>query len=459
MNWLNRFLRGSIKTKLVRVFVLQVLAISVATVLGVYAAAFVVEQVLVREALNGEAEHFWARYNANPSFPLPDTKNLTGYLIGPGSGAPPPDWLQGVEPGFARHATPDGRNPVVHVSEREGRKLVLVFDEMQVSSLAFYFGIAPLTAVLLLIYVLTWLGYLMSRRAVSTVVQLADAVRSFDFQEGNFDAFRLDEFAETSDPEVLALMNALEQFSNRLQRFVTRERTFTRNASHELRTPLAVLKGNLELLRKFPDLPRRDEVIERMARTVVDMEALVETLLIMARESESKLAWSSVVLNDLVAEQLAQVRRAMGKAGVQTSVTADCLLETEAPERVLGMIFHNLLRNAMTFTDSGEVNVHIDHHSVAIRDTGCGMSKADLERAFEPFYRAHDRSNEGYGLGLAIVSRLCRRFGWPLEVESELGSGTVFRVNFPKASARAFRRNAVEGGPGPESKRAGGDAA
>jgi len=442
MKALNRFFTGSIKTKLVRVFVLQILAISVATILGVYAAAFIVEQVLVREALNGEAEHFWSHYEKDSSFPLPDTNNLTAYLAGSGI-REVPRWLEGVEPGFERHRTPAGNNPVVHVSERDGQRLILVFDEMQVSSLAFWFGIAPLTGVLLLIYVLTWMGYMLSRRAVSTIVQLADAVRSFDLQEGNFDAFRLEEFGKTADPEVLALMNALEQFSNRLERFVARERNFTRNASHELRTPLAVLKGNLDLLQKFPDMPKRDEVIDRMARTVRDMESLVETLLILARESESKLTWSSVVLNDLVAEQFDQVKRAMRKSDIETTLTADCLLETRAPERVIGIIFHNLLRNAMTFTESGTVSVHIDKHSVTIQDTGCGMSEADLERAFEPFYRAHDRSNEGYGLGLAIVSRLCRRFGWPLEVDSELGAGTSFRVNFPNAKTHAFQEQAL----------------
>lgn len=443
MSAISGFFKGGIKAKLIRVFVLQILAISVATVLGVYAAAFIVEQVLVREALNGEASHFWSHYEKNPDFPLPDTNNLTGYLA-EGEQAGVPEWLRGAEPGFGRRETPSGGDPVVHVSARDGKHLILVFDEMQVSGLAFYFGIAPLTGVLLLIYVLTWVGYVLSRRAVSTIVQLADAVRSFDFQEGSFEGFKLDEFVDTADPEVLALMNALDQFSSRLERFVARERTFTRNASHELRTPLAVIKGNLELLQKFPDLPKRDEVIERMARTVRDMESLVETLLILARESESKLTWSSVVLNDLVSEQFDQVRRAMNKPQIKTKVTADCLLETEAPERVLGIIFHNLLRNAITFTDTGEVSVHIDEHSVVIRDTGCGMSEADLERVFEPFFRAHDRSNEGYGLGLAIVSRLCRRFGWPLEVDSELGVGTVFRVNFPKANTQSFRRKAVE---------------
>lgn len=434
----NRIFQGGIKAKLVRVFLLQLLAISLATVLGVYAAAMIVEKVLIREALNGEAEHFWNRYQANPEIALPDTNNLRGYLVGGRVSDQPPGWISGLEPGFGRQYSSDGAKPVVHVSERDGKLLILVFNEMQVSQLAFYFGTAPLAAVLLLIYVLAWVGYLLSRRAVSTMIKLADAVRSIDFVEGNFDALKLEAFADSTDPEVLALMNALEQFSSRLERFVTRERNFTRNASHELRTPLAVLKGNLDILKKFPDSPRREQVVERMSRTVRDMEALVETLLILARESESKLSWSLTILNDLVAEQLEQVTRAVVKPAIKTRITADCLLQTQAPERVLGIIFHNLLRNAMTYTEHGEISVHIDAHSVSIRDTGCGMSEQDLKRVFEPFYRAHDRSNEGYGLGLAIVSRLCRRFGWPLEVDSEPGVGTVFRISFPKANSLGF---------------------
>ncbi|HKL53600.1 MAG TPA: HAMP domain-containing sensor histidine kinase [Wenzhouxiangellaceae bacterium] len=438
MNALNRFFKGSIKAKLVKVFVMQVAAISAATVLGVYAAAVVVERGLMQQALNGEAQHFWENRAENPEFPLPNTEHLVGYLSGPGVDTPLPEWLTGHSPGYGRVHKSEHNTPVLHVTERNGQRLYLVFDENQVSNLAFYFGIAPLTGVLLVIYVLAWMGYIMSRRAVSAVVQLAEIVRSFDFQEGRFEQMQFEELADITDPEVLALVNAFEQFTTRLERFVARERNFTRNASHELRTPLAVLKANLDLVRKNPESPRLPATIERMSRTVRDMESLVETLLLLARESESKLSWSSVVLNDLVADQLEQVEKAIDRPSVKTEFHADCLLETEAPERVLGIIFHNLLRNAMTFTEDGTVSVHIDRHSVTIRDTGCGMTEEDLERVFEPFYRAHDRSNEGYGLGLAIVARLARRFGWPLEVESEVGAGTSFRVSFPKARRLAF---------------------
>ncbi|TVS10813.1 MAG: sensor histidine kinase [Wenzhouxiangella sp.] len=415
--------------------------------MGVYAAALVVERVLVQEALNGEAEHFWSNYEQDRSFPLPNTNNLRGYLSRGSDFSAVPVWLHGEPPGFRRAWEGPGSQPVIHVSERGADRLYLVFDEVQVSSLAFYFGIAPLTGVLLLIYVLTWVGYVMSRRAVSTVVKLADAVRNYDFRSGRFEKFSPRDFGDAGDSETVALVNAINQFITRLESFIQRERNFTRNASHELRTPLAVIKANLNLLAKFDDPDRRQAVLDRMARTVVDMESLVETLLLLARESESKLTTSSLVLNDLLRELLEQTSTAVGKDSVESGIHARGLLEVDAPERVLAIVFTNLLRNAMTYTEQGRVDVIIDQRGVVIRDTGCGMCEEDLEHMFEPFYRGHDRSNEGYGLGLAIVRRLCNRFGWDLSAESELGVGTEIRIDFPRARFRPF----AEAGTRPSS--------
>ncbi|RFF28780.1 MULTISPECIES: HAMP domain-containing sensor histidine kinase [unclassified Wenzhouxiangella] len=437
----NRVLTGGLRTRLVRVFLLQVLAISIATVLGVYAAAWVVERVLVQEALNGEAEYFWDRYSDNADFPLPDTNNLTAYLAEDSDTSTVPAWLRDEQPGFRRGHRQDDSSPVVHVSERDGDRLYLVFDEMQVSSLAWYFGIAPLTGVLLLIYLLTWVGYVMSRRAVSTVVQLADAVRNYDFRSGKLEELSEADFGEATDTETLALINAFNQFIHRLESFIQRERNFTRNASHELRTPLAVLRSNLGLLAKQSDPEARAKTVDRMNRTVRDMEALVETLLILARESESRLNWSSVVLNDLLADLLDQFASTIDRPEVATSVRANGLLEISAPERVLAIVFTNLLRNALSYTEKGHVHVLIDRNGVTVQDSGCGMSEADLERMFEPFYRGHDRSNEGYGLGLSIVRRLCDRFGWHLHADSELGAGTEIRVEFPQATFKPFSGN------------------
>ena len=428
---------GGLRSKLVRVFVLQVLAISVATILGVLAAAVVLERVLVREALNGEAEHFWSHYAKDASFPLPNTNNLSGYLSRGDDLSQLPEWLQDRDVGFGRVHYKGRNGPLVHVSAQGDARLFLVFDQVQVSALALTFGIAPLTGILLLIYILTWLGYVMSRRAVSTVVKLADSVRNYDLQSGDFELLSTEDFGSLDDTEVLTLVTAFNQFVARMEAFIQRERTFARNASHELRTPLAVFKANLDLLDRFDDPDKRAAVLQRMRRTVDDMEDLVETLLILARESESQLAWSPVQLNTLLPELLDQVQRAVPKPTVRTDLISTGQLEVDAPGRVLAIVFINLLRNAMLYTDQGEVRVRIEEGMVCIEDSGRGMTEAEVERMFEPFYRGKDHTAPGYGLGMAIVRRLCDRFGWPLQVQSTPGEGTAVCIRFPHNRFRA----------------------
>jgi signal transduction histidine kinase len=68
-------------------------------------------------------------------------------------------------------------------------------------------------------------------------------------------------------------------------------------------------------------------------------------------------------------------------------------------------------------------------------DTGVGIAKEDLEKIFQPFYRAGDRKKDGQGIGLSIVHRLSERYGWPVRLESEPGRGTRASISFPQATA------------------------
>ena len=105
----------------------------------------------------------------------------------------------------------------------------------------------------------------------------------------------------------------------------------------------------------------------------------------------------------------------------------------DAPEKVLSILLGNLLRNAFSYTDAGEVVVEISAGKVRIRDTGVGMAADQVEAMFRPFVRGEGNRRGGHGVGLTIVRRLSDRFGWPVGIESQAGVGTTVEISFPGA--------------------------
>ncbi|MDX1528877.1 MAG: HAMP domain-containing sensor histidine kinase [Gammaproteobacteria bacterium] len=416
-----------------RAFLFQAVLIALAAVLGVYAAAFAIEEVLIKQALRQEASYFWDKRQNDPGFPLPDTLNLTGFMDGEAQNGSVPEELRALEPGF--HDLPaESDFSVVYVSERGDRRLFLVFDGEQVGELALYFGLVPLASVLVVIYLLTWLGYRLSRSALSPILWLSRQVHRLDPESPDAAVFSSERLPGNPDREVVALADALERLSRRINEFAERERNFTRDASHELRSPLTVIKiaADMLLSEQQLDTPARNSVL-RIRRAAADMEELTEVFLLLARESEHGLSTDPVCINDIIAEEIARAQVRLGAKPVEVTVDSSCRLITQASDKVLSVLFGNLIRNAFDYTDSGTVVVRISPGSVSIEDSGRGMPGEEVERVFEPFYRGGTRQRGGHGVGLTIVKRLSDRFGWPVHVSSEIGVGTRVQVDFPES--------------------------
>ncbi len=419
---------NGVRARLGRAFLLQTVFIGLAAVISVFLANVLLEDVLIRQALRDEASFFWERQAADPAHVLPATLNLTGYL-----GNAPAE-LATLAPGF--HERNDTARPtVVYVTENAGRRLTLVFDRGGVAKLVTLFGLLPLAFVLLVLYLTTWLAFRASRRAFSPVIALARQVRELDPTARDpvrFDRLRL---PPTADDEVRELADALGRYSDRLADFVARERQFTRDASHELRSPLTVVKISSELL--LADEPLTDagrRAAERIRRAAGDMDELTNAFLLLARQDEVGLPASSVCINDVVAEELARAQLAAEGKPVTSSFTENARLQVDAPERVLAILVGNLLRNAFSYTDQGEVGVSIESNKVVIRDTGVGIAPEQLAELYRPFMRGESAQRGGHGVGLSIVRRLSDRFGWPVHIESQPGVGTRVEITFPGAT-------------------------
>ncbi|MEQ8858200.1 MAG: HAMP domain-containing sensor histidine kinase [Pseudomonadales bacterium] len=424
--------RTGLRAKLVRVFAIQVSIISIATLVGVFIANTIIVDLILREGLETEASYYWDRFERDGGATLPDTSNMRSFMAPADDPSGIPEALRGIPPDEVVRSVADD-SQLVHVSENHGRRLYLVWEKSQIYQLAFFFGIVPLAVVLLIIYGLSFIAYRLSQQAISPIVQLAHQLEDFDFDQGRSLSLDLSPLREVADAEVLSMINAVDTFSERLQAFVERERVFTRDAGHELRTPVAVFKGSLDLLEANGERSPADrKALARMRRTVEDMEALLQTLLMLARESETAVPKEDVVVNDLVAGQLEQLSPVARRGGIALSVHEQAELRVRAPPKVVEIVIGNLMRNAINYTREGRVEVTIDDRGVAVADTGVGMSDEELERAFDPFYRADESRGltRGHGLGLSIVKRLVRQFGWSLSAHSAPGEGTTIEVRF-----------------------------
>jgi signal transduction histidine kinase len=424
--------QSGLRAKIGIAFILQAAAISCGTVLGVYAAAAVLEDVLMKRALREETEHYVELLERNPLHPTPDTYNMKGFLQRPGDTDEviPPD-LRGLDLGF-HVLRQEGSRALVFVSDSTPGRLFLVIDQAHIGQLALFFGLVPLTVVLLFIYLATWLTYRLSRRAISPVIWLANEVRSWDPKNPDFSALAPDRVPPDIEGETLLLSESIYGFGLRIGEFVDRERNFTRDASHELRTPLTVIKMASEVLISDGQL---DDYAMRNARRILgsarDMEALIEAFLLMAREADNALPADDFAVNSVVREEMERAEALVADKPIRLELIEHAKFCLHAPSKVVAVLIGNLIRNAVSYTDQGFVRVVVDLGVVTVEDTGVGMSEQDLKQIFQPFFRAQHSRSGGHGVGLTIVKRLSDRYRWPIEFESELGKGTSVRVRFP----------------------------
>ncbi|MES1190685.1 MAG: HAMP domain-containing sensor histidine kinase [Steroidobacter sp.] len=421
---------GGIRARIGRAFLRQTLFISLAGVAGVVLAAVLLQGVLIRQALRDEEQHFWQEYDANPSFQLPNTRNLRGYFD-----TNVPAELRNWQPGY--HTWHHNKlEYLVYVSQRNAKRLYLVFDNSNVNELAAYYGLIPLAVGLLVLYVSAWFGYQISRRAVSPIVALAKRVRTL--QPGNEESSLINNDLLESDGEIRELADALQRYAERLKHYVDREREFTRDVSHELRSPLTVIQMSASAIANEENLSdAAKRALDRIRRSARDMEELTRAFLLLAREQEVTVPLNEVCVNDVIVEELERARVLAADKPVTVSIVAQCRIHVRTSEKALASCIGNLLRNAFTYIDSGEVRVVIERNRIRIIDTGPGIEAERLAQLFKPFVRGDAVNRPGYGVGLAIVKRLSDRFGWTINLQSTAGEGTTVELGFPNARVEA----------------------
>ena len=266
--------------------------------------------------------------------------------------------------------------------------------------------------------------------------------RQLDDRYGSFFQLVLDQVTTA-----LSNVHNLAQEKRRAEALAEIDRAktaFFSNISHEFRTPLTLMRSPLEEVMRvnmeFP--PQVNENLNIAYRNTLRLQKLVNTLLDFSKIEAGRMqaTYEPVNLSALTRDLASSFRSAIEKAGMKLIVNCEDLREPVFVDiDMWEKIVLNLLSNAFKYTKKGTVTVTLveneDTATLSVADTGVGIPPGEKDRIFERFHRVQNtggRSQEGTGIGLALVQELVRIQEGKIEVDSELGQGSTFTVTIPK---------------------------
>ena len=285
-------------------------------------------------------------------------------------------------------------------------------------------------------------GIVLSRRALAPVTAMIEKTRKLSAQ-------RLSDrlpVPRTVD-EIHELALTLNGLLDRLEESFVSQQSFVSDASHQLKTPLAILRGEIDLMQSRSRSPQEtDQFFKSASEEVGYLSRMIEDLLVLARidTGARALSLSTVHVDELLVDAVARLNKIAATRNVDLSLNlADGNTETyevQGDSDLIRSLFESIVENAIKYSppEGGKVRLHLqptpDTVEIVIEDQGVGITKEDLPKIFDRFYRSDRTSNKqpGSGLGLAIAKRIIEVHQASIRAESEPGVGTRVHVTLPR---------------------------
>lgn len=289
----------------------------------------------------------------------------------------------------------------------------------------------------LVLFVSVWFARYISK----PIYQLKDAAR--DIADGNVDRQinldRKDEFG-TLATSLNQMASRLRADTEQIKEFAEKQRQFFADITHEIRNPLHTITGSLEMLEMdgLSEEKRKKYLINARKQTE-RIDRLFKDLVALQRydSDESFIEKKEFELAPIAHHMLEWYSDAAAEKGVELKVDTHTCRAVGDPGKI-EQVIDNLISNAVKYTSEGAIKLSYasrgDLVEVKVEDTGIGISDEHLGRLFDRFYRtdkARSRDKGGTGLGLAVVKSILNAHGTDIEVDSQVGKGSIFSFSLP----------------------------
>jgi signal transduction histidine kinase len=284
------------------------------------------------------------------------------------------------------------------------------------------------------------------------VISISTIILSATVKERGEAQRKLEEFNENLESMVQQRTRALNEEINtrkeaeekiaKTNRELSKRNTeldnFVYSVSHDLRAPIASVLGLINLAKKDKDISMKDMYLEMINKSALQQDDFIKEILDQSRNSRLEVKREEILFEPLIDETFSQLKFATS-AG--QSVERVVHIEQKSPfysdRWRLKVILNNIISNAIRYRNGKDpvikVDVIINEHlaSVAIQDNGKGIEKEHLPNVYKMFYRATD-DGAGSGLGLYIVKEAIDKLNGQIDIQSEVGKGTLVRFAIPE---------------------------
>ncbi|MCT4633591.1 MAG: HAMP domain-containing histidine kinase [Firmicutes bacterium] len=272
-----------------------------------------------------------------------------------------------------------------------------------------------------------------SKQFTKPIIKITHATR--DIAKGKFDT-RVD---IASKDEIGILGEDVNKMAHQLGMIEELRKDFISNVTHELKTPIGIIRAYAELIRDINDEETKADNVKVIVDESIRLNEMVEDILTLSKMEAGydKLTLEKNKLPSLLEDVLTRLQVLIENKNINILLDYEEDFEIECDYNKMFQVFYNIINNSINHSESDSdisINMYKDiSHKVIIeiKDQGSGISKDEVNKIWDRFYKvekSRTRTDSGTGLGMSIVKNIIDLHGFDVELDSEVGVGTVVKI-------------------------------